>query len=78
MTITPCVEILHHLTTDVNISLGSRQGNHHASPDLTKDIQTLVSKLYEYHIYTEDLGHTLGEDGEPATNAISAGYDALS
>lgn len=36
-----------------------------------------MDKLYEYHVHTEDLGRTLGEDDEPAVDALATGYDAL-
>lgn len=36
-----------------------------------------MEKLYEYQVYTEELGRTLGEDDQPAVDAIASGYDAL-
>lgn len=36
-----------------------------------------MEKLYEYQVYTEETGRTLGEDDQPAVDAIASGYDAL-
>ncbi|KAH8979150.1 hypothetical protein EDB92DRAFT_1806699, partial [Lactarius akahatsu] len=76
-TISPCIEILWQLATEVNSALGSKQGNRHASADLTKDIKILMDSLKQNNIYEEVLGRTLGDDESPAPDVISEGYTAL-
>ncbi|KAH8977959.1 hypothetical protein EDB92DRAFT_1807996 [Lactarius akahatsu] len=76
-TISPCIEILRRLATEVNSALGSKQGNRHASADLTKDIKILMDSLKQNNIYEEVLGRTLGDDESPAPDVISEGYTAL-
>jgi hypothetical protein len=43
--ISPCIEVLRRLASEVNGALGSKQGNRHATPDLTKDIKILMDSL---------------------------------
>ncbi|KAH9031765.1 hypothetical protein EDB85DRAFT_1865564 [Lactarius pseudohatsudake] len=76
-TISPCIEILRRLATEVNGTLGSKQGNRHASADLTKDIKILMDGLEQNHVYDEVLGRTLGDDESPAPDVIGEGYTAL-
>ncbi|KAH9162462.1 hypothetical protein EDB89DRAFT_2152512 [Lactarius sanguifluus] len=76
-TISPCIEILRRLATEVNNTLGSKQGNRHASADLTKDIKILMDSLKQNNIYKEVLGHTLGDDESPAPDVIGEGYSML-
>ncbi|KAH8987151.1 hypothetical protein EDB92DRAFT_1784513, partial [Lactarius akahatsu] len=38
-TISPCIKVLQQLATEVNNTLGLKQGNRHASANLTKDIK---------------------------------------
>ncbi|KAH9011428.1 hypothetical protein EDB83DRAFT_2234081 [Lactarius deliciosus] len=76
-TISPCIEILRRLATEVNSTLGSKQGNRHASADLTKDIKILMDSLKQNNIYEEVLGRTLGDDESPAPDVIGEGYTAL-
>ncbi|KAH9008822.1 hypothetical protein EDB84DRAFT_1549546, partial [Lactarius hengduanensis] len=76
-TISPCIEVLRRLATEVNNTLGSKQGNRHASADLTKDIKILMDSLEQNDVYKEVLGRTLGDDESPAPDAIGEGYSAL-
>ncbi|KAH8980724.1 hypothetical protein EDB92DRAFT_1805595 [Lactarius akahatsu] len=75
-TISPCIEVLRRLATEVNNTLGSKQGNRHASADLTKDIKILMDSLEQNDVY-KVLGRTLGDDKSPAPDAIGEGYSAL-
>ena len=52
-TIAPCVEILCRLATDIHALLGSKQSNHHATPDLTDDIDELMGSLAHHNVYVE-------------------------
>ncbi|KAH9051116.1 hypothetical protein EDB83DRAFT_2627558 [Lactarius deliciosus] len=76
-TISPCIEILRRLATEVNGTLGSKQGNRHASADLTKDIKILMDSLEQNNVYEEVLGRTLGDDESPAPDVIGEGFTAL-
>lgn len=76
-TISPCIEVLRRLATEVNGTLGSKQGNRHASADLTKDINILMDSLKQNNVYEEVLGRTIGDDESPAPDVISEGYTAL-
>ncbi|KAH9174081.1 hypothetical protein EDB89DRAFT_1849372, partial [Lactarius sanguifluus] len=79
-TISPCIEILRRLAalaTEVNGTLGSKQGNRHASADLTKDIKILMDSLEQNNVYEEVLSRTLGDDESPAPDVIGEGFTAL-
>ncbi|KAH9003933.1 hypothetical protein EDB83DRAFT_2237225 [Lactarius deliciosus] len=76
-TISPCIEVLRRLATEVNNTLGSKQGIRHASADLTKDIKILMDSLEQNDVYKEVLGRTLGDDESPAPDVIGEGYSAL-
>ncbi|KAH8992310.1 hypothetical protein EDB86DRAFT_3103560 [Lactarius hatsudake] len=78
-TISPCIEVLRRLATEVNGALGSKQGNRHASADLTKDIKILMGSLEQNNVYERVIGRTLGDgDNEsPAPDVIGEGYTAL-
>ncbi|KAH9165160.1 hypothetical protein EDB89DRAFT_1858634, partial [Lactarius sanguifluus] len=76
-TISPCIEVLRRLATEVNNTLGSKQGNRHASADLTKDIKILMDSLEQNNVYKEVLGRTLGDDESPAPDVMDEGYSAL-
>ena len=77
-TIAPCVEILRRLATDVHASLGSKQGNRHAAPDLTEDIDKLMGSLAHHKVYVEQQGRVFDEDDPPAPDMIVDGYASLS
>ncbi|KAH9030210.1 hypothetical protein EDB85DRAFT_1891679 [Lactarius pseudohatsudake] len=66
----PCIEILWQLATEVNSTLGSKQGNRHTSTDLTKDIKILMDSLKQNNVYEEVLSHTLGDNESPAPDVI--------
>lgn len=76
-TISPCVEVLWQLATEVNSVLGSRQGSRHAAADLSKDINILMDDLKQNNIYKEVLGRTLGDDESPVPDVIGEGFTAL-
>ena len=76
-TISPCIEVLQRLTSEVNGALGSKQGNQHTAPDLTKDIKILMDSLKQNNVYEQVLGHTLGDEEGPAPDIISEGFTTL-
>lgn len=77
-TVAPCVEILRRLATNVHELIGSRQGNRHAAPDLTEDIDELMGSLAHHNIYTEQLGRVFDDDDPPTQDVIVEGYTTLS
>ncbi|KAN0130508.1 hypothetical protein V8E53_011594 [Lactarius tabidus] len=76
-TISPCIEVLWQLASEVNGALGSKQGNRHATPDLTKDIKILMDSLKKNNVYNQVLGRTLGDEEKPAPDIICEGFTAL-
>ncbi|KAF7321739.1 hypothetical protein MKEN_00695600 [Mycena kentingensis (nom. inval.)] len=77
--VAPCVVVLRNLTRSLNGLLGADLGTKHKSPDLTKDIAVLMSRLHEYEVHTLKRGRVIGEDdGGATTDIISAGLATLS
>ncbi|KAH9033154.1 hypothetical protein EDB83DRAFT_2229397, partial [Lactarius deliciosus] len=76
-TISPCIEVLRRLATEVNNTLGSKQGSRHASADLTKDIKILMDSLEQNNVYKEVLGRTLGDNESPAPDVMGEGCSVL-
>jgi hypothetical protein len=61
----------------VNGALGSKQGNQHATADLTRNIKILMDSLKQNNMYEEVIGRTLGDNESPVPDVISEGYNAL-
>ncbi|KZV63277.1 hypothetical protein PENSPDRAFT_590184 [Peniophora sp. CONT] len=77
-TIGPCVEILRQLASQVNATLGSKQGNKHAEADLTDDIDELMGNLAHNKVYQIQLGRVFAADDAPRVpDVMTKGYDAL-
>lgn len=49
--ISPCIDVLRKVASQVHASLGSHQGRKHTSPDLTRDIRVLMASLDEHRVY---------------------------
>ena len=75
--ISPCVDILRQLTTQINHDLGSRQGSKHASPDLSRDINELMKSLREHRVYTVERGRVIEGEKALVPNLVSSGLRAL-
>ena len=52
--ISPCIDVLRKLATQIHDDLGSRQGTKHTSPDLERDLDILVRSLKEHNVYGTD------------------------
>ena len=76
--VSPCVNVLHRLSTKLNVELGSRQGKTHTVPDLQKDISMLMDVLKEHNIYSVKQGRGLDVNDTPVSDIISAGLSSLS
>lgn len=78
--ISPCVDILRRLVTQINAELGGRQGVKHTSPDLERDIQHLMDSLADKDVYTEIPGRRIDSDGPKSAcvpNAVGLGWTQL-
>ncbi|KJA22243.1 hypothetical protein HYPSUDRAFT_1084706 [Hypholoma sublateritium FD-334 SS-4] len=73
----PCVNVLRQLARHFNQELGSDQGTKHASPDLSKDIDCLMSSLAEYKVYELQPGRTLDDEEKPVKDVIQVGFRNL-
>lgn len=60
--ISPCVNLLRHLTNAMNGVLGSKQGTRHAFPDTSHDIAALMDSLAHHEVYKFKEGRALDED----------------
>ncbi|PIL35866.1 hypothetical protein GSI_01526 [Ganoderma sinense ZZ0214-1] len=75
--ISPCIDILRRLATQINRDLGARQGSKHTSPDLERDIAELMRSLAEHSVYTVEPGRTIEDDNGVVPNATSLGLSQL-
>lgn len=54
--VSPCVSVLRDLANRINADLGASQGKRHSTPDLTKDIDTLMASLKQHGVYVYKEG----------------------
>jgi hypothetical protein len=73
----PCVEVLRQLDRTFNSVLGADQGTRHAPPDLTNDIQALISSLEEHKVYKIIPGRVLKGENEPVKDVVAIGLQNL-
>ena len=59
------------------MDLGASQGKKHSTPDLTKDIDTLMASLRLHKVYVYSDGCVLDDDEKPAADIISVGLATL-
>ncbi|KAH9886958.1 hypothetical protein C8Q73DRAFT_794994 [Cubamyces lactineus] len=71
--ISPCVDILRRLVTQINADLGARQGVKHTSPDLERDITHLMGSLQEHGVYEAHPGRRVDSDRVPVPNVVALG-----
>ncbi|KAI0661524.1 hypothetical protein C8Q70DRAFT_903404, partial [Cubamyces menziesii] len=76
-TISPCINILRRLATQINQDLGSRQGSKHTTPDLDFDIHELMDSLAHHRVYDIEPGRTISSEKPTVLNAVSAGLGQL-
>lgn len=75
--ISPCITLLRQLSTKINRDLGSAQGLKHTSPDVWRDITTIMGSLQANQVYLiEDGRKILGEKCE-VPNVISDGVNNI-
>jgi hypothetical protein len=75
--VSPCVEVLRQLDRTFNSVLGTDQGTRHAPPDLTNDIQALISSLDEHKVYKIIPGRILTGENEPVKDVVAIGLQNL-
>ncbi|ESK81501.1 hypothetical protein Moror_2183 [Moniliophthora roreri MCA 2997] len=76
--ISPCVEVLRQLANKMKEELRHRsQGTQHSTPDLQKNIETLMKSLKEKHVYELVEGRKLNLEESPAADAMSDGLQQL-
>jgi hypothetical protein len=72
------VDVLQKLARNFNDILGADQGTHHAPPDLSDDIRTLMESLDEHNVYRVQKGRILDDsDGGLVKDVISVGLEGL-
>lgn len=71
--IAQCIDVLRNLAKSVNAELGSRQGNKHAHPDLSRDIETLMNSLRYLKVYEIKEGRVLDDDEKHVAFALTHG-----
>ncbi|KAI0075557.1 hypothetical protein K474DRAFT_1599581 [Panus rudis PR-1116 ss-1] len=79
--ISPCIGILREIATQLNDTLGSRQGNKHQTPQLDNDIRELMKSLRMHRVYTIEKGRTIdGKKGQVpnvAADGVNPTYASL-
>ncbi|KAI0321599.1 hypothetical protein OF83DRAFT_1050951 [Amylostereum chailletii] len=76
-TIAPCIQVLRALATSVNGMFGAKQGDRHATPDLTNDVDALMTSIWENQVYTVCLCREFADDDPPAVDVMAAGAQSL-
>ncbi|KAJ7482617.1 hypothetical protein FB451DRAFT_1350610 [Mycena latifolia] len=75
--VSPCVDILRSLATQIHTDLGARQGSKHTIPNLAADIAALMDSLDEHDVYRLQPGRVLDNDEKPVPDILSVGMAAL-
>ncbi|KAH9949018.1 hypothetical protein B0H21DRAFT_787435 [Amylocystis lapponica] len=76
-TIAPCINILRQLATEINGSLGAKQGTKHHIPDLTRDITELKKALRTHRVYHLEPGRVIDGDDAIVPNIAALGFNRL-
>lgn len=75
--ISPCIDVLRQLATHMNDTLGSRLGQKHHTPDISKDLRKLLDTLRSKAVYEIKLGRTVDSAKVEVPNVVTAGFRAL-
>ncbi|KAH9934407.1 hypothetical protein B0H21DRAFT_77941 [Amylocystis lapponica] len=76
-TIAPCINILRQLATEINGSLGAKQGTKHHTPDLTRDITELRQSLRTHRVYHIEPGRVIDGEDSVVPNIAAIGFNRL-
>lgn len=71
--VSPCIDTIRTVASEINGTLGSHQGAKHASPDLWRDITELMKKLDEFGVYKERPGRTISGKKAMVPNVLDLG-----
>jgi hypothetical protein len=75
--VSPCVSVLRDLANRINADLSASQGKKHSTPDLSKDIDTLMASLKQHGVYVYKEGRVLDDDEKSAPDIVSVGLATL-
>ncbi|KAH9832850.1 uncharacterized protein C8Q71DRAFT_878441, partial [Rhodofomes roseus] len=75
--ISPCIDILRRLSTQMNASLGAKLGSKHTSPSIQKDITVLMKSLHHHQVYELHPGRTIDDDKPVVPDALTYGLELL-
>ncbi len=75
-TISPCINVLRELATQMNSTLGSQQGTKHHAPDLSHDIKELMRSLRTHRVYQQEQGRAI-DDGSEVSDILVDGLHGL-
>ncbi|KAK7676620.1 hypothetical protein QCA50_020434 [Cerrena zonata] len=75
--ITPCINTLRQLATQLNSTLGSKQGTKHHTPGLENDVREIVKSLRTHRVYQRELGRTIESDSAVIPNILVSGLNQL-
>ncbi|KZV85308.1 hypothetical protein EXIGLDRAFT_681944 [Exidia glandulosa HHB12029] len=81
-TISPCIDVLRKLANRMHARVlgntrSSYQGRKHTSPDLKKDINSLMESLERTKAYDIDRERVVSEDTEPVPDLVSKGLQMM-
>ncbi|EGO04649.1 hypothetical protein SERLA73DRAFT_118594 [Serpula lacrymans var. lacrymans S7.3] len=75
--VSPCVNILRHLSETMSSLLGTKQGLTHEPLDLTRDILVPMSSLIDPEVYSITHGRQLDEGDLPVLDVTTIGLQQL-
>ncbi|KAH9914215.1 uncharacterized protein B0H18DRAFT_887406 [Fomitopsis serialis] len=75
--ISPCIDILRRLSTQMNTSLGAKIGSKHTNPSIEKDITLLMDSLRHHRVYELHPGRTIDDDNPVVPDALTVGLELL-
>ncbi|KAH9938037.1 uncharacterized protein B0H18DRAFT_965183 [Fomitopsis serialis] len=79
--ISPCIDILRRLASQMHTLLGAKQGTSHTSPSLDKDISQLVASLRRFCVYELQPGREVDDgtdDSGQVADSLTQGLQRLS
>lgn len=75
--IAPCITQLRQLSTMMHDTFGSFQGNKHAPPDLSNDIDELMNSLREHAVYMPQESRSIDGDKAEVPDVVALGAGQL-
>ncbi|KAH9912438.1 uncharacterized protein B0H18DRAFT_1054099 [Fomitopsis serialis] len=75
--VSPCIDILRRLSTQLNDSLGAKQGSKHTSPSLERDITVLMQSLRQHRVYELEPGREIDDDKAVVPDSYTLGLELL-